>query len=198
MRVNAADVIVFDGQSLNLVPSATTSFPFKTMATGITHTHWHVAAVSGTTWLERTPRASVLVDKLWLTVPTSGVATLYDTGGTKNIANNMNAADTFAQAAAYWAARRSAGYGLIVASTLSPTSGFNAGQLSEMADFNDLLRAAVGTEIDALADLDTIPELVLPFPNTTYYPDGVHYSDAATTLIAPVTRAAYLAARATI
>lgn len=197
-RVRPADLIVFDGQSLNLVPNAAQSFPTKTMATGITHTAWYNAAITATSWTQRAVDAAERVDKRLRSVPTTGICTLFDTAGTRNIAAlNQDAATAFAEAAAYWADRRTAGFDLIVASTLAPSTSFVGDEPAEMAAFNNLLRAAVGDEIDALADWDTIPEAT-DATNTTYFPDGTHLSDALTTLIAPVTRAAYLAARATV
>lgn len=193
-KARPSDLIVFDGQSLGLVPTLALSFPTKMMSTGVVHTVWYNRAISATTWLERAVDVTNRVDRLLRCVPTStaSVKTLFDTAGTKNINNGQTAAQIFSEASTYWTARRTAGFTKIIACTVSPSTDFTGGELTVRTDYNQLLRNAVGVELDGVADLETITQLSDP-TNTTYYDSGVHYTDAATTLVAPVTRAAYVA-----
>lgn len=193
-KFRGSDLIVFDGQSLNIVPTVPLSFPTKVMATGITGTTSTNAGITATTWLERQGDVTQRVDRFLLSC--SGTKTLIDTAGTRNINQSMTAADIFAEASDYWQARRDAGFDQIIALTVSPTTDFGtapSAKLTILSAYNDLLRAAVGTELDGLTDLDDlIPQLNNP-NDATYYSDGTHYTDAATTLIAPEVRTTYLA-----
>ena len=192
-KVRPSNLIVFDGQSLNLVPDLTLCFPVKMMATGITGTAWYNRGISATTWRERTADVAGRADALLSTV--SGIKTLIDTAGTKNINQGMAAVDIFAEASAYWTARRAAGFDNIIACTVSPATDFAGAELTVLSDYNQLLRNAVGVELEAVADLDTIPEMndAADAAGAVYFDGGgVHYTDAGTTLVAPVVRTAYL------
>ena len=175
---------MFDGQSLGITPFTTAqAYPAKFMATHPDSQHV-VANIPSTTYAQRETSARGRVDHLF---SRSLHCVLVDDGGSYDISTahgNMNAAQALAAKAAYTEARRAAGADYIVGLTISPAV--------ILTDTEETARQAVNAALladpeaygyDEIVDVASIPELQ-DTGNLTYYFDGTHWTDTATTLVA--------------
>jgi hypothetical protein len=183
------DLIVWDGQSLANVPDAATAYPAVVHAS-LTHTDKAVRARNGTTWATRTVNADRRVDPLVRAV--NGTRTLIDAGGTSDIDNGMTAAAILADAEAYWTARRSAGFDLIIACTVPPIAGYSAPELAVRSTLNGSILAS--SVPDAVVDWTAIPELEDPTDTDYFDPDGIHFDANGAAVAGAAILPVYLAA----
>ena len=183
-----ADLYGFEGQSLNLSPSGAGNVadrhPAKVHAV-FPGSLGPVTGISGASWATRSLDATNRVDR-WLRRAT-GSSFLIDVGGTTDVLVETVAADILADAEAFWTARASAGWGFIVAATITPSTLFNGTKETLRLATNTLIRAS--TVPDAIADLAADP-LLDDYTDTTYYSDGTHPTAAGATAIANVILAA--------
>jgi hypothetical protein len=173
--------VVFDGQSLNNSPSAT-SFPAQLMS-GRT-VPWSNVAINGTA-----------VDALATTAPArrdpvlqhTATSVLVFVGGQSDLVLNDSAATLLADLESYATASRAAGADKIIMSTIPPSTGYTAPQEAVRVAVNPLILAS--SAFDAVIDLATATNLT-DASNITYYADGLHWTTAgalaAATAAAPV------------
>lgn len=175
--------VVFDGQSLNVVPGPVTTFPYRTMRyyPNVPYSLNDVA-VSGTSWTVLNANAPQRVDPLASLAP---FTILNMCGGTSDLwAPELNDGPTvYADMVAYANARRTAGFDYVIAVTIAPSTTFDATQESNRVSANSLIMADASNAFDAQVDFAGIPQLTDP-NNTTYYFDGTHYTGPATILCA--------------
>lgn len=167
-----SDLIVWDGQSLANFPGPATAYPALVNATR-TGLLGPVEARDGTTWATRALTAARRVDQHPYTV--SGLRALGDCGGTSEVASGTAAADILASATGYWADRLAAGFDVVVAATITPSTVFDPGDEAERLAFNDLLRNLVMAGV-TVCDLAAVP--ILADPAGPGYDDGTHFSVA--------------------
>lgn len=173
--------IVFDGQSLNNSPSAT-SYPAQLMAGR--SVAWSNVAINGTA-----------VDALAATAPSrrdpvlqhTATSVLVFVGGQSDLVLNDSAATLLADMEAYANAARAAGADRVVMATIPPATVYTAPQEAVRVAVNPLILAA--SAFDEVVDLATATNLT-DAANTTYYVDGLHWTTAgaaaAAAAVAPV------------
>lgn len=177
---------MFDGQSLGLTPfTSSQAYPAKFMAAAHPELPYHVVNRAGTTYAQRTTDVAGRVDYQFATTP--GRIVVIDDGGTYDIdtANgNLSAANVLAAKLAYTTARRAAGADYIVGLTIPPATILTAAEETTRQSVNSSLKASPVTYgYDKIVDVASIPQLTNA-ADTNYYYDGVHWTDAATTLVA--------------
>jgi lysophospholipase L1-like esterase len=179
--LRGARLLLFDGQSLPLGPSTALAYPARTVA-ALSGTFGQVEAVSNTTWLQRSTRAARRVDRHLRR--TTGRKVLVDCGGTSNINNGENAAAILAEAEAYWTARRTAGWDLIVATDVPDSIGFQPDEETQRAALN----AALATS--SLVDVFVPIAATLGDPTGPNFTDGTHLAAPGAQAIADLLAAA--------
>lgn len=167
----------WDGQSLQTTPDSTTNLQSKVQA--LQSSHGVVTAIVGTTWATRAVDAALRVDVLLESV--TGPKILVDLGAQQELIGDQTASAILTAAESYWTARQAAGF-TVVALTV-PNSTFYTGQRAvEWAALNTNMR--LSSVPDAICDIAALPEMQ-DASDTTYFPDGLHLSTTATTLLAP-------------
>ena len=193
-RAPAPVRVVFDGQSLNLVPidHPELSFPARVMAgRGIP---WHNAAVSGVGWAWLAGDASTrLFPQARARVGCTDILVMQ--GGQTDIFLNHTGAEVYDLAVDYAIAARSAGFDKVILTTMpamGPTTGSppvpTAPQWAEALAHNVLVRSNSGG-FDGVADL--YQGALTDATNPTYYMgDRLHFvaagAQVAANIIAPV------------
>lgn len=176
---------MFDGQSLNNVPSAS-NMPSLTMA-GRT-TPWRNVATTAWSWTQLAANAASRRDPV---LQNAGRTLLVLTGGLSDILLEGNtAAQVLADMEAYAASARAAGADRIIGSTIAPSTALSAPQDAIRLAANALILASTAWE----AAVDIVADSRLQNPaNTTYYSDGSHWTAAgaeiATAALSPVVTA---------
>lgn len=176
-------IVVFDGQSLNLVPGPVATYGYKVMSgRGLP---WRITAKSGVPWEGNpVPWSDLTDDAATRTHPLAKAARqacLVMCGGQSDIWANDTAAQVYADEVAYANAARSAGFDWIIGTTITANQ-FNTGaQNTERLAHNVLLLADASNAFDDVVDLAANANLE---DYGTYTFDGVHWSGAATTIVA--------------
>lgn len=184
--------IVFDGQSLNLIPGSNT-YPMQMMAELEFDGYplpWANVARGGASWTELTngtdlypaaplrlyPRANIgLQTVLVLCGGTSDIFTEGDTG-----------AEIYADMELYADNARGAGFDFVVAQTITPYNGISAGQETARDDANARILADAGNAFDDTVNLTTDPDMENPL--SSYYVDGTHWTETGAGVAADLTR----------
>lgn len=153
---------------------------------------YSVCNIGGTSYAFRNTTVADRVDT-WLRQHKNNV--LVDDGGANEYGVIDNPPMTWEQVRdvkkAYTDARRAAGAEYIVGITLTPgidqidtSFWYEAPELAEMAEGNAAMLADPASfGYDQVIDVASIPQLQDP-TNTTYFYDGIHYTNATTDLIA--------------
>lgn len=180
--MSPSTLYVFDGQSNGLSPfTLSQSYPHKFRAQARPDAGLRVANIGSTTYAERTANATTRVD-WWLT--TAERTVWIDDGGEEELKDGMDAENILAAMLNYATARRAAGADVLVALTTPPSNYWSAPQDAVRLEVNDdLLNNPEAFGYDYTVDIGSIPELQDP-DDTDIYFDGVHYTDAATTIVA--------------
>ena len=186
MPINAKPapwIVVFDGQSLNLVPGALTTYCYKVMSgRGVP---WRITAKSGIPWIGNpTPWSDLSDDAATRTHPLAKAATqsvLVMCGGQSDLWADDTAATLYADGVTYANAARAAGFDWIIGTTITANSVNTAGQNTERQAHNVLLLADASNAFDDVVDLAANANLE---DYNTYTSDGVHWTGAATTIVA--------------
>lgn len=178
-------VCVFDGQSLNFTPTLSDNYPIRLMAqlgfpTPVTiwvgGIGWADLATDGAGYQSLTTRGGNYSD--------AGLVTSYMMcGGTSDVLAAVPAADIYGYMGDLAAEARSLGYDKVLASTITPFTGFTGPQEAIRDAANALILADASTYFDGVADFDGTPGLSDP-SNTTYYSDGLHFTAAAAQIAA--------------
>lgn len=161
--------MVFDGQSLNNSPSAS-SFPAQLMAGR--GQPWSNVSVNGTA-----------VDALATTAPHrrdlvlahTDHAILVFVGAQSDLVLGDSAATVLADLESYANAARTAGADRIIMATVPPSTAYTGPQETQRLALNTLIAAS--SEWEHVLDLATATNLTNA-ADTTYYPDGLHWSTA--------------------
>lgn len=134
-----------------------------------------VANVGGTTYPERDDSVTTRVD-WWMQAYDNVV--LIDDGGTYDVRDDLTTAQVLARKTAYTAARRAAGANVIVALTNPPATLFDGSDEIVRQEVNAaLLEDPEAYGYDFAVDSGGAPELQNT-ADTTYYFDGIHFTDA--------------------
>src|SRR5262245_27715706 len=116
--------VVFDGQSLNVVPGPVTTFPYRTMRYFPT-VPYRLAdiVVPGTSWTVLTASVAQRTDR-WAT--SAPFTILNMCGGTSDIwtPENNDGPTVYADMVTYANGRRALGYDYIIAETIAPSTTF--------------------------------------------------------------------------
>lgn len=173
--------ISFDGQSLNLFPAAS-PYPTQLMAL-LSPMTWAVPAVNSTSYADRTPDAPKVVDPFALNATR---AVLIDVGCQKELATlGLTAAQALSAMTTYLDARRTAGFDVIIASTVPGSTFYDAAMDAQRLALNNLIRSS--THFDGVVDLAADPRLQNG-ADTTFFADGVHYSVLGASVAASIGR----------
>ena len=158
------------------------SFAKKLMFARFAGRPYQVPAVGGTTYAERSGWAAERTDPH---VDMAPCAVLISHGGESELLQGYSARALADTIQGYIAARRAAGFDVIVVPTIPPSTALTAQQDAERRTFNEGLRRGYFRTIgaDVLVDVAAIPELQDP-ADRRYFQDGVHYTDAGATLVA--------------
>jgi hypothetical protein len=172
-------VVVFDGQSLNNASSggatSPNTFPYQTMAGLSKDLPWHNVGVNGTSW---TVLQSSAARRSYALAEPYSKAVLVLTGGASDIANaqeNNTAAEALADMEAYADAARAAGFDYIIASTVTPSAYFDAGDEAELLALNEGIRNSDHWE--DVADMAAVPELQDNTNLIYFWGDQTHFTD---------------------
>jgi hypothetical protein len=181
--------VVFDGQSLNQVPAGH-SYPETTMGTYQPAVPWFNVAVGGASWTQLTATRA----QRFARIPGYGYGIWVGCGGTTDLAVELdNGATLYANYWAYSDAARAAGFSYIIATTITPSTTFDATMETNRVAANALILADASNKFDAVCDFAADPRLDDP-SDTTYYTGGLHFTaagaDVAAELMAPVLAAA--------
>lgn len=184
---------MFDGQSFNLYPQASASDkPFNVrlvalLAAAGRQVGMANMGISGTSY---TDRDTTVVSRVDQHATRAANVVVVDFSGVKDITEGKTAAQILALAEAYADARRAAGANLVVTATVTPNSGFTAGQETVRVAYNALLRAS--DKFDAVIDIAGLANAASA-ADTTYYSDGIHPTNA---LAADIAQLAFTALEA--
>ena len=183
-RVSPSSLYVFDGQSNVLYPTIAQSYPTKFRADAHPTNDLRHAAIGGTTYAEREVTAPDRVD-WWM--DTAADVVLVDDGMEEELRDGQDATFILNAISAYTTARRAARPDITIVGLTTPpatTAWWTAGQDTVRQTVNAAILANPATYgYDQVVDVAGIPELADP-SNTTYFSDGIHFTDAATTLVA--------------
>lgn len=157
--VRAAPLFCYGGQSL---PNRPVEAPFPSFVAqsfpGVLH-RTSAEHVGGTTWTQRAVDAASREDARYLSA-TAGPKVFIDTSGTTDVELLSDAPTIIANAQAYWAARRAAGWDFIIATTVPDSSIFDGTEDALRAAVNDAIEDSVdpGVMLDAFVDWRLVPE----------------------------------------
>jgi len=184
--------IVFEGDSLTFGSGATYSYPQQMMRKVTGTCAGTNVATSGQTVDTMTTDAPTQVDPLRSSSHRENVLCFY--GGTNNLAGSETAITVYNKIVDYCAARKAAGWRVIVCTMLpASATGYAADYYAKRNAVNTGIRANWSTFADGVADIaanatigDDGDEL-----NTTYYAtDKVHMVDAGYAIVADTVLAA--------
>jgi len=182
-------LVIVAGQSLCVAPAGgSTTFAYKTFnPLGI---RYRIRAVGGTHWdstgFDLAGVAPIQVDPF---AKAATSTTLIMCGGTTDIHNGDTAQQVYDDMVAYADARRAEGFGTIVNLTIPPNTANTGGQETVRQAANVLVLADAQDAFDIKVDLTGNANLE-DEGNVTYYYDGVHWSEAATAIVAALLTAA--------
>lgn len=166
-------LVVFDGQSLNNIPSGG-DMPAAVMnGRGVA---WANVSISGQAWSTLAGSASKRCHPL---ATSHGTSVLILNGGQSDILNTGDddtAATALADMESYADNARTAGFDTIIACTLPPSTSFDADDETQRLALNAAIRTSDSwdevVDLAANEDLDDASDL-------TYYSDGLHWTAVA-------------------
>lgn len=171
-----AHVVVFDGQSLNIMPVGNT-YPALTMAGR--GQPWSVVGIAATSFTQLATTAASRVHPL---AKPYAESTLVLCGGTSDLSTEGDSAATvLSDMVAYAAAARTAGFTRVIALTITPSTGFSAGANTQRLTANALILASAA--FDEVVDVAGHPSLD-DATDVAYYSDGTHWTTAGATIAA--------------
>ena len=144
---------------------------------------WSRVALAGTTYASRATSATSRVDQY---VRLSTRSVWIDQGGQSDLLADMTAAAILVDMESYANNRRSAGYDVVVGTTIPHSTSYSLGQNNTRLALNSLILASAS--YDAVADLAADSRLA-DGSNTTYFSDGLHPTTAGAAAIADVVEA---------
>jgi hypothetical protein len=165
--------VVFDGQSLNVIPAPPDNYPAQLMAgRGWPFTN---VAISGISW---TVLQMSITERTLKYGAIPGQAILVMTGGTTDLgAEGDTGATVYAQMGAYANLCRAAGFDRILVNTITPSKALitdlGAGHETARTDCNTLLKADASHFFDAVIDIASDSRLN-DYTNATYYEQVFH------------------------
>jgi hypothetical protein len=172
---------VFDGQSNALSPDWERSFGVKLIQHRWPSNPFKLTAVRGTTYLQRMETAP---ERVVVHAKMTPCTLLVRRGGESDMLNGAEATEIAQRVKTYIAARRDAGFDVVVVPTIPPTTYATPANDQQRRLYNDLLRRSFRSlGIDVLVDLAAIPELQDPTDARWFY-DGAHYTDEGSSLVA--------------
>ena len=176
---------MFDGQSLGYTPFiAAQAYPAKFMALAHPGVRHVVTNLPGTTYAQRDPGIKGRTDYLF---DRAAQSVLIDDGGSYDIEDgfgNMTAAQILTTKSNYTAARRAAGADKIVGITIPPANILTGDEETIRQTVNVALLLNPATYgYDQIVDVGGVPALQNTADPAVYY-DGVHWTNAATTIVA--------------
>lgn len=160
--------LVFDGQSLNLMPVGNT-YPALLMVGRVGA--WAAVAISAASW---TTLATTRTARLGQLGRACTPSVLVMCGGTTDLTDGDSGATVCADMESYATAARALGFDYVVACTITPSIGFTGPQETQRLAANVAIRASAG--FDAVADL--VADSRLATITGTYYADGIHWTAA--------------------
>lgn len=169
--------VVFDGQSLPVLPAAPNNFPTVAMA-----------SFPGVGW-KNVSQAGADVAALTVSVGRRRVAEKANMAlsvvfvlceGTSDCANNNHTGlQMYDEQVVYANARRAEGYNIIVGCTLVRSEALmSAADNTERLDFNTRLLADASGAFDDVADF-AVNATLADYTNNANYPDDIHFSVSA-------------------
>jgi hypothetical protein len=175
-------MVVFDGQSLNLVPSP--SYPTLAMQ-GLGGVDFEIIAVNGASWTLLSEDVEDRRDPLG----DDGYSVLVMVGGTSDVVGGDDGPTIYADMRDYAASARAAGYDRIIAATIQPAWGEDAVSDGNRLEANRLLLEDADGAFDEVVDLAGTPGL--SDAECASYCDGYgHPSPKGAALMAEVMRPA--------
>lgn len=197
--------VVWDGQSLNNVPTPGngTSCPEVAMS-GLGYPFANVA-INGASWAELTnatgeasgqPRSTRLYPQF---TKHTGQSILVLLGGTSSVDEGLTSAQIMTAITDYADDARTAGADYVIGCTIPPSASHDASEDTEREGFNTLLKADAGGDFDAVVDI-TENEAGPLYDNTdaTYYVDQVHWTATGAAYAAGLIRPALVTAIAAL
>jgi hypothetical protein len=177
-----ACLVVCDGQSLNILPGPAVGFPAQCEAllSATACTRGDVVAIGSTSYLVLSQTQATRCNRHAHTTP---LPIWHGVGGTSDVLNGDTAATMYANIKAYVLAAKAAGFAKAVITTITPSTGFTAGQNTQRQAANDLLIGNADAAFDRVVDLacdSTLSNPGAPPSGTTYYGTG-HLANPADT-----------------
>jgi hypothetical protein len=181
---------VFDGQSLLNSPTTGLAPPYVVMS-GV-QVPFHIAAISGTTFAQRSPSVSERVDAK---IKSVGKGSVYvNLGGYSDIVGGMTGAAAAASAISNAQARKAAGFTKAIECTQPDNTQMTTAQHTERLAYNAAVLAS--NAFDYVIDLASVPGLVAT--DASLFSDGLHFTQAGANLVASAMQSTVLAALAAV
>ena len=176
-KMKAADfILVFGGQSLNLLPALT--YPHS-LADSFPGMPWANRAIGGTSWTD----LGAVFDSNVAPYANAARTTVYiGQGGqrdlyTENDTGEVVHADMVADAVR----AHTAGFDIVIAQTIPPALSYNGTQDARRITANNLIIASEGTDFDIVVDVASVTGL--DDPSSGNYDGGFHWTDAGVALV---------------
>ena len=181
-------LVVFDGQSLNLLPGPLSGgYPATTMASfpGVPYVN---VAIGSTSW---TDLYTTRVARLHPHANGGLITILCMCGGTSDIVAGDDGGTVYADEVSYGNAARTAGFNYVIATTLTGWTGISAANETERDWLNAYLVSDPSDAFDYTVDHAAHTSLDDPPTDTGFYDDiGLHWNAAGAAVAASLTVAA--------
>lgn len=173
--------VVFDGQSLNIVPSSPAGVNYPARAMEGRPYPGNNVAISGTSW---TVLATTVTTRRDVYATAADNTTLVLQGGQADVLADDTGATVMADIVSYAQSARTAGFDTVIATTMPPmTPWLSEDQETALAAFNTLLLADAGGDFDYVVDLNATA--LGDNSDLTYYQaDLIHWTAAGAQLAA--------------
>jgi hypothetical protein len=152
----APNAVIFDGQSLNLLPGGyrgATSYPGQTMASfSSSVAAWDVTAVGSASWTALGQEPIAASHRLFPYADMAPFTVLVMCGGTRDILEHDSGATVYADMESYADAARAAGFDYVIGTTITDSAIFGAAMDAARADANTAILADAGDAFDAVVD----------------------------------------------
>lgn len=185
--------VVFDGQSLNVVPPGVDGYPAKVMAgRSSAYVPAALSAVGASSWTTLAQSRALRINPHADAAPNTVLVMM---GGTFDVVFEADTgAQLYADHKTYAEAAKAAGFDKVVVLTITPTTDMGVNQNNRRRAGNDLLIGNADAVFDAVVDVacdSTLSDpgapqdgttfygsgLLSDPSNTTYYSDGVHFTN---------------------
>jgi lysophospholipase L1-like esterase len=183
------NLVMFEGDSITDT-SQTFSYARKFLPNASPLVAGHGGAITGSTIASLVTRASFTDSFLPPVSEFNGRKFILTVLIGANDINSMSNSTWLANFAAYCDARRAAGWKVVVCTVLARSDGAGTGFNAARNSINTTLRTWVGTHCDAIADFaaDSTIGTDAAASNVTYFPDGLHPSDAGHVIMESIIR----------